>query len=118
MNKHVVFFRLFTDGRDGLLGRLHQMGETVAVWQLELDTADANIFSQDLAEVMDYMHTLIHEFGHLLTLNTTQIVFYQFPELVAYQTEIRSKLPFIPKAYLENYNRSGKRQLHQHPHRY
>ena len=73
IDKYVVSLRLFTDGKDGDLGGLNQMNESVDSWQFDLDTADVNIYSKDSIEILDYTHTLIHEYGHLLTLNPSQI---------------------------------------------
>ena len=73
IDKYVVSLRLFTDGKDGDLGGLNQMNESVYSWQFDLDTADVNIYSKDSIEILDYTHTLIHEYGHLLTLNPSQI---------------------------------------------
>ncbi|NOU60161.1 hypothetical protein [Marinifilum caeruleilacunae] len=73
LKKYVVSLRLFSDGRNEDLGGMNQMDETVDFWQVDLDTADMNIFSRDSIEILDYTHTLIHEFGHLLSLNSMQI---------------------------------------------
>ena len=73
IDKYVVSLRLFTDGTNKDMGGLNQMDETVEYWQIDLDTADMNIYSKDSIKILDYTHTLIHEFGHLLTLNPTQI---------------------------------------------
>ncbi len=73
LNKYVVSLRLFSDGKDEDLGGLNQIEESVEFWQIDLDTADVNLFTNDSIKILDYTHTLIHEFGHLLTLNTTQI---------------------------------------------
>lgn len=50
-----------------------KMDETVDSWPFDLDTADVNIYSCDAIEILDYTHTLIHEYGHLLTLNLLPI---------------------------------------------
>ena len=73
LDEYVVSLRLFSDGRNEDLGGMNQLDETVEFWQIDLDTADMNIFTKDSLKVLDYTHTLIHEFGHLLTLNTSQI---------------------------------------------
>ena len=61
IDKYVVSLRLFTDGKDGDLGGLNQMNESVDSWQFDLDTADVNIYSKDSIKILDYTHTLIHE---------------------------------------------------------
>lgn len=73
IDRYVISFRLFTDGKDEDMGGMNQIDETVDFWEIDLDTADMNIFSNDSVEILNYTHTLIHEFGHLLTLNPKQI---------------------------------------------
>jgi hypothetical protein len=73
LDKYVVSLRLFTDGRDEDLGGMNQMNDAVKHWQIDLDTADMRLFSKDSIEILDYTHTLVHEFGHLLSLNSSQI---------------------------------------------
>ncbi|RKD94054.1 hypothetical protein [Marinifilum flexuosum] len=73
LNKYVLSLRLFSDGKSEDMGGMNQLDETVEFWQIDLDTADMNIFTRDSIQILDYTHTLIHEFGHLLTLNTSQI---------------------------------------------
>lgn len=73
LNKYVLSLRLFSDGKSEDMGGMNQLDETVAFWQIDLDTADMNIFTRDSIQILDYTHTLIHEFGHLLTLNSSQI---------------------------------------------
>jgi hypothetical protein len=62
----VTNFTLFTDGRNGTLGAVVQMDDPHD-WSLEMDLADA-VSSADLST------TLVHEFGHILTLNDAQVV--------------------------------------------
>lgn len=73
LEKYVTSLRLYTDGPQEDLGGLNQLDAYNKYWQLDLDTADFNLYNQDSVFVLDYTHTLIHEFGHLLTLNATQI---------------------------------------------
>lgn len=73
ISEYVVSLRLFTDGRDEDLGGMNQMNDAVEQWQIDLDTADMRLFSKDSIEILDYTHTLIHEFGHLLSLNSSQV---------------------------------------------
>ncbi len=71
LKKYVLAFRLYTDGPEGDLAGMSQINDFY--WKLELDTADINFSRTDSAFVLEYHHTLIHEFGHLLTLNASQI---------------------------------------------
>lgn len=59
-------FSVLTDGKDNLLAAVAQSQNDPANWRLEVDIADA----QDYANLT---FTLIHEFGHLLTLNEQQV---------------------------------------------
>lgn len=59
-------FSVLTDGTDNLLAAVAQSQNDPADWRLEVDIADA----QD-REGLTF--TLIHEFGHLLTLNEEQV---------------------------------------------
>jgi hypothetical protein len=61
----VTEFMLYTDGVDGSLGAVEQM-DTPNNWIFELDMADAANFA-------DLSTTVIHEFAHLLTLNSSQV---------------------------------------------
>jgi len=73
IDKYIVSLRLFTDGIDKDMGGLNQMDKTVEYWQFDLDTEDMDLLTSDSIKILNYTHTLIHEFGHLLTLNSTQI---------------------------------------------
>jgi hypothetical protein len=59
-------FSVLTDGKDNLLAAVAQSQNDPSSWRLEVDIADA----QDHANLT---FTLIHEFGHLLTLNEQQV---------------------------------------------
>ena len=59
-------FSVLTDGQNNLLAAVAQSQNDPAHWRLEVDIADA----QDHANLT---FTLIHEFGHLLTLNEQQV---------------------------------------------
>ncbi|NME69883.1 putative zinc-binding metallopeptidase [Flammeovirga aprica] len=73
LNKYVKRLRIYTDGEEGDLGGMTQMNESNKDWQLEIDIADLSFEETDKKKIIDYQHTLIHEFGHLLTLNNTQV---------------------------------------------
>lgn len=74
MNKYVVSLRLFTDGKDDALGGMRPLDRTNSRWQINLDTADVNPWTNDSIRRLDCLHTIVHEFGHVLTLNSSQIV--------------------------------------------
>jgi hypothetical protein len=58
-------FEIFTDGPGGVLGAVEQTSDPHD-WMLEVDIEDA-------ASLPDLTTTLVHEFGHLLTLNDSQV---------------------------------------------
>jgi hypothetical protein len=59
-------FSVLTDGKDNLLAAVAQSESDPAHWRLEVDIADAQDYE-------NLTFTLIHEFGHLLTLNEDQV---------------------------------------------
>lgn len=59
-------FAILTDGKDNLLAAVAQSNTDPANWRLEVDIADAQDYE-------NLTFTLIHEFGHLLTLNEEQV---------------------------------------------
>lgn len=59
-------FSVLTDGKDNLLAAVAQSQNDPATWRLEVDIAD----TQDHENLT---FTLIHEFGHLITLNEQQV---------------------------------------------
>ncbi|KXX70753.1 putative zinc-binding metallopeptidase [Flammeovirga sp. SJP92] len=73
MDQYVKRFRIYTDGKEGDLGGMTLINDSNQDWQLEVDIADLQLEETNQEKIVDYQHTLIHEFGHLLTLNITQI---------------------------------------------
>jgi hypothetical protein len=59
-------YSVMTDGKDNLLAAVSQTYDDPALWNIEVDIADAN-------DTYNLTYTLIHEFGHLLTLNPDQV---------------------------------------------
>ncbi|MCJ7433374.1 MAG: hypothetical protein MUO77_07800 [Anaerolineales bacterium] len=59
-------YSVMTDGEDNLLAAVSQTYDDPALWNLEVDIADVN-------DAYDLTYTLVHEFGHLLTLNPDQV---------------------------------------------
>lgn len=58
-------FIIFTDGVDNVLAAVDQISVTPEVWTLEIDIADTG-------NQVDLTYSLLHEYGHILTLNNTQ----------------------------------------------
>lgn len=71
MNKYVKELELITDGVDMTLAGVQPVDESNSTWNFGIDPAD--LPKGKITENTDFMHTLIHEFGHVLTLNNTQI---------------------------------------------
>jgi hypothetical protein len=62
VNQYIVF----TDGREDILAAVEQDGDDPALWALDVDILDSG-------DQKALGATLLHEFGHLLTLNTSQV---------------------------------------------
>lgn len=65
LRTQVTQFSVFTDGPNNSLGAVEQTDDP-RHWKLEMDIQDSQNFA-------DLSTTLIHEFGHLLTLNDSQV---------------------------------------------
>lgn len=59
-------FRIITDGPGGVLSAVEQTGDDPRSWVLEADIAD-------MSDRKNLAFTLLHEFGHLLTLGPAQV---------------------------------------------
>ncbi len=59
-------YEIITDGQGGVLGAVEQSSFDPNSWMLEVDIADA-------PDTKDLVFTMLHEFGHLLTLNPSQV---------------------------------------------
>ena len=59
-------FVIITDGKDKLLAAVQQTNKNLNSWALEVDIADT-------ADPKELTYTLIHEYAHLLTLNSKQV---------------------------------------------
>ena len=58
---------IYTDGEDDILASVTPNPDNFDTWTLALDALDGTYMSDDL------IHTLIHEFGHVLTLSAEQV---------------------------------------------
>ena len=72
-SKYVKRIILMTDGPDEKVGALVSLNSRNDKWQLEIDVKDVNLKSRDKRRLYESVYTMTHEFGHLLTLNKTQI---------------------------------------------
>lgn len=68
---HVSHFSVFTDGKEGTYGAVHQSEADPEKWVLSMDIQDA--FEGNEFNSKELTYTLVHEFAHLLTLNKTQL---------------------------------------------
>ncbi|MFD0992861.1 hypothetical protein [Tenacibaculum geojense] len=71
--KYIKRLVLFTDGEDEKTGALGALNENNSEWQLLIDVTDVNFKSESGERRAQSIYTLVHEFGHLITLNNTQI---------------------------------------------
>jgi hypothetical protein len=62
----VTHYVIFTDGKDNILAAVSQDEEDPEQWHLIVDIMDTS-------DPKDLTYTLLHEFGHLLTLNPDQV---------------------------------------------
>ncbi len=62
----VAEYQVITDGTDNLLGIVEQTPNDPNKWILEIDIAD-------VLDTKNLVFTLLHELGHLVTLNSTQV---------------------------------------------
>ncbi len=64
--QELVAFLISTDGRGNMLASVEQSSQRPQSWGLNVDIADAS-------QPRDLTFSLLHEFGHLLTLNESQV---------------------------------------------
>ncbi len=64
--REIVAYIASTDGKRNMLASVEQSSNRPESWALNVDVADA-------ADPRDLTFTLLHEFGHLLTLNNSQV---------------------------------------------
>ncbi len=62
----LVGYKIVSDGQGGSLAMVEQSPDDPTLWLLNVDIADTE-------DLRDLTYTLIHEYGHLLTLNENQL---------------------------------------------
>jgi len=87
-------FSIFTDGEKNYLAAVNQSESDPEQWVLNVDIADSY-------EKTNLTYTLLHEYGHLLTLNAEQVVVsvpvYENPEdETIYQAEVSACPQYFP----------------------
>jgi len=70
--KTIAYFEIFTDGVDGTLAAVARDIEDSKLWTLSLDPVDS--FEKGSLNGVVLPFSLIHEFGHIVTLHENQIV--------------------------------------------
>ena len=63
--REIKTFVIATDGRGGVLASISLLTADLASWQLNVDIVDS-------VDPTNMTYTLLHEFGHLLTLDSSQ----------------------------------------------
>jgi hypothetical protein len=101
-------YQVITDGAGEILAVVEQTPENPDRWILEIDIAD-------MADTKNLVFTLLHEFGHLLTLNSSQVPpdlkIFKHPESdLIYNQEVSACPNFfpgegcsLPGSYLNNF---------------
>ncbi|WP_420553596.1 hypothetical protein [Tenacibaculum aiptasiae] len=97
--KYIKRIVLMTDGIDEKTGALVSLNSRNDKWQLEIDVQDVNLKTKDRRRLHESVYTMVHEFGHLLTLNRTQIR----PTTKATQKEGELYLTLEGEAYKNSY---------------
>lgn len=72
-SKYLKKLVLISDGIDEKTGALGSLNEENTEWELVLDTVDVNFKSKSKERLYQSVYTYVHEFGHLVTLNNTQV---------------------------------------------
>lgn len=70
---HLRTFTIFTDGEDEAMASVFQKSTDPYAWALAIDIYDAFDADGELLE-SDLQYTLVHEFGHLLSLNREEVM--------------------------------------------
>jgi len=97
--KYIKRILLMTDGIDEKTGALISLNSRNDKWMLEIDVRDVNLKTRDKRRLHESIYTMVHEFGHLLTLNKTQIR----PTKKSLQGEGESYLTLEGEAYKKSY---------------
>lgn len=68
----IYTFEIF-DGKQELLGYVVNTSEDLSQWKFGLDITSAYLDGQTLEKSGDFIYTVIHEYGHILSLNDQQL---------------------------------------------
>lgn len=64
-------YQVFTDGPDETLAYVEPLAADPAFWLMAIDTADVQVVNGTLSD--DVVHTIVHEFAHIVTLENNQV---------------------------------------------
>lgn len=75
LQNDVKEFRIFSDGEDNILAFVAPLVDKPESWQISIDIADAGTEEalDGVVGIKDFVHTIIHEFAHILTLEDEQV---------------------------------------------
>lgn len=71
--KYIREIVLMTDGADEKTGALVALNTKNTQWRLVVDINDVDFKTKNKKRLYESIYTYVHEFGHLLTLNNTQV---------------------------------------------
>lgn len=71
LERYITELEFISDGKSETLAAVKPGDGTNQNWTFGIDPED--VPTGDFKENKDFLHTLIHEFGHVLTLNSTQV---------------------------------------------
>jgi len=82
-------YHVFSDGVDETMAYMENQDDGLVIWFLALDPADSIAKNGNFTR--DFDETIIHEFGHLLTLNGSQMDNNAVNTYVAYEGRLKEK---------------------------
>ncbi|MBF8981945.1 hypothetical protein IZY60_00190 [Lutibacter sp. B2] len=83
--ERITSFEINTDGKEEVLAHVESPDESNKIWRLAIDIKDA--FDQDGKFNKELDKTIIHEFGHILTLNDGQMMKERNENSITYTTD-------------------------------
>jgi hypothetical protein len=98
-SKYIKKLVLNSDGLDGTMAALGPLNTKNTDWELVIDTLDINFSTHNKIVLYESVYSMIHEFGHLITLNNTQVK----PVEKDYQEEGDPYLTEEGEAFKESY---------------
>ncbi|QZY53665.1 hypothetical protein [Crassaminicella profunda] len=83
--ERIINFEINTDGKEEVFAHVNSPDESNKIWRLAVDIKDA--IGKEGKLVKEFDKTLIHEFGHILTLNDSQMMKERNENSPTYTTE-------------------------------